>query len=545
MAIMHPRSIENYDYTETEKELFECLEKQLPDGVHVFYSVRWFDTEENKRVDSESDFLIFDPNFGFLTIEVKGGAGIEIDNGEWYLLEYSYRSDYSKRKLKCSPFIQAEKSMRHFHKYFYEEYHQSFNGVYGYAVAFPRYSIETSIANEAVPDLIIDVKDLSALKDRINRIFHYWKNRRNNLIPFSPEQKGKFISAINKRVALSAAAGALIGIKQKEFDKINFVQDSIIDFLTNYNHVRIVGGAGTGKTFIAKKKAEREARLGKRVLFICKNEPLIRYIKSISDPSLEIDHLSFMDATAKALNADARGLNLEVIFDSLCDISDDKKYDAIIVDEAQDFDLNMGYSVRSLLKNSMSGLYILFDNDQNIFNVKFEDAFAVDTEPYLLRYNIRNTGCIYDYAKTHTGLGKTTIANGLSGVDPECHPVKNTSIARKTLTNIVNRLIQRESVSNQSIVILSNLNKDKSILANDTHIGAYQITSTDPANIHETEICFKTIAEYKGLESDIVIFLNHECSDYLYTEIDNNNEYVALTRARYYLYILEIKQAAK
>ena len=34
-------------------------------------SIRWFETnEENKRVDSECDFLVFDPSFGFLTIEV-------------------------------------------------------------------------------------------------------------------------------------------------------------------------------------------------------------------------------------------------------------------------------------------------------------------------------------------------------------------------------------------------------------------------------------------------------------------------------------------
>ena len=90
----------------------------LPDKYQVFYSVRWFETsEENRRIDSESDFLIFDPSFGFLALEVKGGEGIEVIDGTWYLDETYENGDRGRRELKCSPYIQAEKSMRHFHDY--------------------------------------------------------------------------------------------------------------------------------------------------------------------------------------------------------------------------------------------------------------------------------------------------------------------------------------------------------------------------------------------------------------------------------------------
>ena len=53
MAVMHPVDIENYDYTPTEKEMYYALKEQLPDKYQVFYSVRWFETVDNKRV---SDF---------------------------------------------------------------------------------------------------------------------------------------------------------------------------------------------------------------------------------------------------------------------------------------------------------------------------------------------------------------------------------------------------------------------------------------------------------------------------------------------------------
>ena len=42
------------------------------------------------------------------------------------------------------------------------------------------------------------------------------------------------------------------------------------------------------------------------------------------------------------------------------------------------------------------------------------------------------------------------------------------------------------------------------------------------------------VSEYKGLESNIVLYLHNENSEY-------NFKYVGLTRARFYLYDIEIK----
>ena len=79
---------------------------------------------------------------------------------------------------------------------------------------------------------------------------------------------------------MSAAAGALIPIKEKEFSKIDFVQDSILDCLHNYRQVQIVGGAGTGKTFIGIKKAVRDTLDEKSVLVTCCNGELAAFVKS-------------------------------------------------------------------------------------------------------------------------------------------------------------------------------------------------------------------------------------------------------------------------
>ena len=548
MAVMHPADIENYEYTATEREMYEALRDQLPEKYQVFYSIRWFETnEENKRVDSECDFLVFDPSFGFLIIEVKGGLGLEIENGRWFLEERADDGSVSRRELKCSPYEQAEKSMRHFYGYFADELHQTFNGVYGFAAAFPRYKIDSQIAASAPMELTIDIDDMTKLPKRINEIFHYWRNKRNINIPFSADQKTRFISTINKRISLSAAAGALIKIKEKEFAKIDFVQDSILDVLYHYPQVRILGGAGTGKTFIAMKKATRDIRARKEVLFLCCNKELSGFVREKLGQS---EHLSFR--TYEELMRETIGDAYESApvnengnkncFD-LVDRNNPKKYDSIIVDEGQDFDADMGLTVRLFLKDeAASSLYVFYDINQNVFEYKVENAFAIDYPPFILRYNIRNTGCIYKCAVDTTGLGGDTIANQLLGVEPDIRHYNSVLQAIKGLSNIVTQLTKKEYVGTRSIVILSDESYDKSVLATENRVGAYDISFKDLKEIKDTEICFKTAEEFKGLEADVIIYLKNDYPGIPRNEIEKRREYVALTRARYYLYVLETKR---
>lgn len=547
MAVMHPVDIENYDYTMTEKEMYVALKEQLSDKYHVFYSVRWFDTIDNKRIDSESDFLVFDPSFGFIAIEVKGGTGITVKDRNWTLIENYGPSNSSSRMLKCSPYEQAEKSMRHFKEYFENEFNQRYNGVYGFAVAFPSYGIDDRLSHEAPPEVTIDMNDMLSLNEKINKIFHYWKNKNEISVPFSPEQRSRFLNAVNKQISMSAAAGALIPMKEKEFSKINFVQESILDFLHNYNQVQIVGGAGTGKTFIGMKKAIRDYLDGKRVLFTCCSDELSDFIKNKIKEYPGIDVLTYGKLMKNLIGDKYDELPCNIngnknCFEYMERVHIEDKYDLIVVDEAQDFDIDMGLSVRSLLANEVtSSLYVFYDKNQNVFKMDFENAFAIDAPPYVLRYNIRNTGRIYECAVKRTELGYDTEANSIIGVEPEIHNYNKPFQARKELSFIVNRLVQKEYVPANSIVIVSDVDYNHSILAGEKRVGAYNIVFKHYKDVKKDEICFKTIEEFKGLESNIVIYLIHEFTNLPSSTLGNRKEYVAITRARYYLYVLDIK----
>lgn len=542
MAEMHPVDIENYDYTPSEKYMYEAFRDRLDKKYHVFYSVRWFEVEEGKRIDSESDFIVFDPSFGFITIEVKGGKDIIQEGEHWFLIETKDGEEFT-RELKCSPYEQAEKSMRHFHKYFHEEFHQSFNGAYGFAVAFPWYSSEKIISSSSPRELTIDKSDIESLPKKINEIFHYWKNKRNLSVPFSAEQRKRFISLINKRISLSAAAGALIPIKEKELHKINAVQDSIIDAMYNYREMRFIGGAGTGKTYIGAKKAKIEAARGKKVLFTCCSKGLINYVKN--EVLKDVDNVTCLDFDSLMkiiLGSDYENIvdNVEGFFDYIETIPNGYKYDCIIVDEAQDYDVDMGLSIRALLNEEYSTFYVFFDENQNVFSKDFEDSFAIDYPPVILRYNIRNTGRIYDNAIQRTGLGKDTVANSLLGVEPEYSDYKNVNQCKKALTNIINKLTQKEFVSPKSIVILGNSDYEDSVINNEEYIGSFRIDKSNNLSIIEEDaIRYFSVTDFKGMEADIIVFINHIKAKELEVK-ELCEQYVALTRSRYYLYVLNI-----
>lgn len=104
------------------------------------------------------------------------------------------------------------------------------------------------------------------------------------------------------------------------------------------------------------------------------------------------------------------------------------------------------------------------------------------------------------------------------------------------------RLTQKEFVSTKSIVILSDEPFEKSILATEERVGAYDISFDELREIKDTEICFRTTEEFKGLEADVVIYLKNEYPGTVREEIEKRKEYVALTRARYYLYVLRTKR---
>ena len=537
MAIMHPQNLNNYKPTESERVFFDELEKQLDDSYHVFYSVKWYGTDSRGgRVNSECDFLIFTSNFGFLTIEVKGGKRIEVDDRHWTLYYTNENGDLETRDLGKGPYHQADRSMYYFYDYYKKETFSRFQGSYGMAVAFPFFNVDVALENDAPKELTIQLSDMGNLKKRINALFHYW-NKRNHGTFLSDSQATKFVALVNKRVALSVAAGALIPITERKLETINIVQSAVISILANYNRIQIVGGAGTGKTWIAIKKIKQQVLNGKKCLYTCYSDSLCKYVSlQIDDDSvhcMSIEKLfekSIGSGEANNLPKDGNGDTK--YYDVLSSINTEK-YDCIMVDEAQDLTEDWAKSI-NLYSKENGVFWILYDENQNIYNRDFGKGFGIDTAPYVLLNNIRNTKNIHTWIKGKTQIGDQIISNDICGCDPEIHDYHNLQQVEVFLNNVLNQLIAEESVSASSIVVLANDNEiDK---WDDQQFGKYKLSKKDAAG--EDKVRLFSVSDYKGLESSIVIYLNDWPKGLAKSQEYYYRLYVAGTRAKYYLYVV-------
>ncbi|HKL74790.1 MAG TPA: hypothetical protein VJ881_01885, partial [Halanaerobiales bacterium] len=181
-----------------------------------------------------------------------------------------------------------------------------------------------------------------------------------------------------------------------------------------------------------------------------------------------------------------------------------------------------------------SELYILYDPEQDIRKGKFKDYFYIDLPPFVLKKNIRNTKNIYEFAVKSTNLGKMGIPNNIEGIEPMVNKIKNDKSAINRIENIIVDLIDNEGLNIEQIVLLSDRKFQNSILNEygfET-IGKWLI-DFDFSRTGEESLKYRTISEFKGLESDIIIFLNHK------ENITAEEKYIAYTRPRYMLYIIK------
>jgi superfamily I DNA and RNA helicase len=390
-------------------------------------------------------------------------------------------------------------------------------------------------------EMTIDLNDMENLQKRIVEIFRYFRGHRKGTTAFlAPEMQKKFINLVNKRIALSISAGALIEDKNRELVEINNVQDTIIDLLSHYKRAFIVGGAGTGKTWIGIKKIQRCLQDGLKPLYVCYNKALSDTIRKMFGGQVDcynFDSLMFNILKSKALDAVEKNGSKE--YSSLLEKTNVPQYDMVIVDEGQDFSEDWAYCVNLFAKEG-GELYVLFDESQNIFQRDFADKFYIDNPPFVLRYNIRNTANIYRYAKDKSCLGMDTLTNQIEGVDPEVRTFSRKAQLISYIDSIINKLVNKEGVLKGKIVVLSDRKKEKSVLKDVDFIGGCQMD--DIYDDNKDTIKYRTIQSFKGLESDVIIFVNHTYKNEPLTERKRAILYTALTRARFFLYCVDYEE---
>jgi superfamily I DNA and RNA helicase len=309
----------------------------------------------------------------------------------------------------------------------------------------------------------------------------------------------------------------------------------------------IVGGAGTGKTMLAMEKAQQLAEDDMRVLFLAYNRNIVSWIdRNLSDERITVSTYHSLTGTLQkeaglhrnrdldwdTFTSRAPDLLLEAA-EAIRRTAPEKLWDSIIIDEGQDFEDAMWIPVPDLLKDPENGiLYIFFDDNQRLYTQI--SNIPMDTQPFYLTDNCRNTQRIHTTMTPYAVTDDEIYCDGPQGRDVEIIPVTDKQSAQKELQSVLHRLVQKENIRPEDIIVLTPLSDRTSMWKSDLILGNFALTWDMQTEMNMAiRVC--TIYSFKGLESAVIILTE---LDKLRSDIASQLLYVGLSRARHHAVVL-------
>ena len=142
----------------------------------------------------------------------------------------------------------------------------------------------------------------------------------------------------------------------------------------------------------------------------------------------------------------------------------EKRWDVILVDEAQDFRKEWWISIMDCLKHpSESFCWAFADPKQNIYQLdNYLGEF--DLRPFRLLKNCRNTEKIAKTAYEYVGETPNMFIHSPEGEDVKIKIIKNEVDLIPRINNLVSKLVEKEKIKLSSITILTTKSTTKSIL---------------------------------------------------------------------------------
>jgi hypothetical protein len=560
MARMYPEKFPPGMESEAERGLFEQFRDEFSDDFRVFSQVRWLaKRRKGGASDGEADFIVAHPRYGILVLEVKGG-GIRHDApaGKYY----STDREGAEHEIK-DPFDQARRSMYALKDKLRDaECTRLHDYPLAYAVAFPDCYIDEDLGPDAPREIIIDATKKRDLKQAVIDAFRF---RAPESKPPGEEAMEALVELIGRSWFIEVTVGREIEEQERLIRTVTEEQYQTLDMLASQRRVLISGCAGSGKTMLSIEKAKRLAREGMRVLITCFNQNLGNWMATQVGAGRREEGGSRKEEGGRGKEegrievrrflslckhyADAAGIELEkrpgetdeAFFgrfpDALMDAAEklpDDRFDAIIVDEGQDFEEEWWAALTSLLADPDDGiLYIFYDDNQRLYNRNA--AFPITTPPVHLTRNCRNTKRIHEAVMM---FHESTTPPECIGPDGDAPlSLETTGDGRRDVEEYIDGLVGKQNVRPGDIAILTRRSRDKSIWANPPHRAAWSAT-WDLAACSD-KVIISSIHAFKGLERPVVIVSEVGSVD---PEEEAHLLYVAFSRAREVLVVAGLKR---
>ncbi len=373
----------------SERLFVETLREQLPDDAAVFCNVRLSDRSQ----DREADVVVAWPGVGIAVVEVKGGS-VSLQRGEW-------RQGGDGTDHAICPVDQAVACKYLLCGYLADHPRWSAGRPRtAHLVALPATTLPTDfLAPGLARWMAIDKTDVPHAAARIRAALD--KVRDEPEAPTADDVEA-LVDCLAGTAIPQQHLLAQLAEREAACDLLTSGQAKVLDLLDSFHRVEIRGGAGSGKTWLAVEKARRLTAAGQRVALMCYSRGLAEFLKRRVEKLPKRQRPFYVDTfhnlgirwgVEPGSDDDSRYweefLPAEMV--SLAgQLPESERFDAIVIDEGQDFADSWWNAVIAALRDPDSGsLYVFSDEGQRIF--ARQGRPTVDLIPIPLNENLRNT----------------------------------------------------------------------------------------------------------------------------------------------------------
>jgi Nuclease-related domain len=530
-----------------EVKFYDALGRQLPQGWHVLYDVGWL----NRRLptdalrDGQIDFIVAHPVHGALVIEVKGG-GIRFDGlrQQWIStdsrgVDHDIKNPFKQARDSKYTLIEKLRELPNLKQSYVELHH---------AAAFPDCDRPSQKVNEeAYPEIIIGRQDMSRLADRLVEVAAHSRGRGQFNDGKAVVQGLEYL--LCRSAKLENPLQTLIDEEQREMQLLTNSQINTIALLQRVRRVSLGGGAGSGKTYLAVFKAKDLAKQGFRTLLTCHSRPLATYLDSLASgvPNLRVatvhDIARDLVLDLASVSPDTDAAYPAMLFDEM-QRTVARPFDAIVVDEGQDFTAEWWLALESCLVEGKTGVFYVFHDTNNQVLVPGCGALPDDMVRIDLEENVRNTQNICRALAPHYRGDVPIRPRGPGGRAVEYHAYSGEAELKGKLSQVLQRLLMVEGIRPNDIVVLTP--RHPGVDSSLTRLGLPHSIRlvTDADEVRGRNVLCATIAEFKGLERSVVLVaeLDERLNDW--PKERAALLYVAFSRPRNLLVILHSQQAS-
>jgi hypothetical protein len=527
-----------------ERRLYEGFLEQLDDSHVVYHSVDWVIAGDGAPEEGEADFVIAHPELGVLVMEAKGGR-IEYDAST---RRWTQAGRSGVHGLGEDPFHQARDEMRSLVRILeaqpgWERWQPS----YGYGVALPDGRYERAVHSEAPAEVVIARGDLHRLAERVAEVMGYWQRPGRR---FGTEGMGALGLALGYRVEIRLPLRLRFDDEDKKIVELTDDQAWVLAFVANRKRAAITGPAGSGKTLLAVQIAKRLAERGNRTLLTCFNERLGDHLRELANGVGGLDVLPLRRLCAEMArdaglapsrapidpgSSSAERDRAEVLVEAARRLG--PRYDALVVDQAQDFDESWWSAVLSLHRDPEDGMLYVFVDDNESLRAgapPLPDDLRLGPMPH----NLRSTKEIGEFVSVFYEGEQKPVVQGPNGRPVEILDYEDDDALVRLLGTVLRNLIEEEHLPIEEIAVLTPSETGKSRLRARGEAGGYRLSeSVQPGTLLAT-----SVRAFEGLERPVVILAELDAER---VEDLRRYLYVGGSRARDHLIVLAAEPVAR